>query len=293
MASKIIFRSDVESDWCPGCGDFGILSAITQALAELEIPPWQCAIFSGIGCSGKIPHFINAYGIHTLHGRPLPYATGAKLANPSLHVIAISGDGDAYGIGIGHLVNAGRRNVNITYIVFNNGVYGLTKGQASPTLRKDAQPKSLKYPNMQEAINPLAIALSAGYTFVARGFAYDVKNLKDIIKQAIVHEGLALVDVLQPCPVFNTVDTKEKYMERIKKLPEEFPTDDMMKAMEKALDQTLWVGVLYKVSKETYEQRFEKLLGNYKKNPPAKAKISLNGGEPATDISDALTDFLC
>jgi len=291
---KTLFRSDVESDWCPGCGDFGILSAITQALAELEIPPWQCVIFSGIGCSGKTPHFINCYGIHTLHGRPLPYATGAKLANPNLTVIAISGDGDAYGIGIGHLVNAGRRNIDITYIVHNNGVYGLTKGQASPTLKKGAQPKSLKYPNIQGSINPIAIALSAGYTFVARGFAYDVKNLKEIIKQGIMHKGLALIDVLQPCPVFNTVDTKESYLARIKKLPEdEFPTDDIMKAMEKALSQELWVGIFYKVEEETYENRFEKLLGNYREMPPALAKITSNGGEPSTDISYALKDFFC
>jgi len=290
-----VFRSDVESDWCPGCGDFGILSALIQALSELEIPPSKCAIFSGIGCSGKTPHFINAYGIHTLHGRPLPYAIGAKLANPSLTVVAISGDGDGYGIGAGHFVNAGRRNVDITYIVHNNGVYGLTKGQASPTLRKGAQPKSLKYPNINDMINPIAIALAAGYTFVARGFAYNVKHLKDIIKQAIVHKGLALVDILQPCPVFNTVDTKESYMERIKVLDDSFPTSDIKVAMEKALDQdTLWIGVFYKdESKDTFEERFQKILSEYPEVCPANIKMSDDDGRTTSDIREVLENFIC
>ncbi len=154
----------------------------------------------------------------------------------------------------------------------NNGVYGLTKGQASPTLRKGAQPKSLKYPNINDMINPIAIALAAGYTFVARGFAYNVKHLKEIIKQAIVHKGLALVDVLQPCPVFNTVDTKESYMERIKVLDDSFPTSDIKVAMEKALDQdTLWIGVFYKdESKDTFEERFQKILSEYPEVCPGK-----------------------
>jgi len=290
-----VFRSDVESDWCPGCGDFGILSALIQALSELEIPPSKCAIFSGIGCSGKTPHFINAYGIHTLHGRPLPYAIGAKLANPSLTVVAISGDGDGYGIGAGHFVNAGRRNVDITYIVHNNGVYGLTKGQASPTLRKGAQPKSLKYPNINDMINPIAIALAAGYTFVARGFAYNVKHLKDIIKQAIIHKGLALVDILQPCPVFNTVDTKESYMERIKVLDDSFPTSDIKVAMEKALDQdTLWIGAFYKdESKDTFEERFQKILSEYPEVCPANIKMSDDDGRTTSDIREVLENFIC
>ncbi len=288
-----VFRSDIESDWCPGCGDFGILSALTQALTEMEIPPWRCAIFSGIGCSGKTPHFINSYGIHTLHGRPLPFAIGAKIANPSLTVIAISGDGDGYGIGAGHFVNAGRRNVDITYLVFNNGVYGLTKGQASPTLRKGAQPKSLKYPNINDMINPIALAICAGYTFVARSFAYDVKHLKEMIKLAIAHRGLSFVDILQPCPVFNTVDTKEKYLERIKKLPDEQPSCSK-DAIEKAMDtETLWIGVFLKVEKDTYEDRLAEVAGGYPNVSPANFKMSEDSGRPSTDISKALENFLC
>lgn len=285
--TKDLYRSDVEPDWCPGCGDFGILQAIAQALTELEIPPWQVAIFSGIGCSGKMPHFLNCYGIHTLHGRPLPFAIGAKMAKPSLYSIAISGDGDAYGIGIGHLISAGRRNVNVKYIVHNNGVYGLTKGQASPTLRRRAQPKSLKYPNLNDSINPIALSISAGYTFVARTFAYNVKHMKETIKEAIVHNGIALIDVIQPCPTFNTVDTRESYLARIKMLPE-YKKDDINEAMKYALDQdTIWIGVYYRVQRDTYEQRYSEILQNYPQSYPSKISTEI------TDISESLQDFLC
>lgn len=286
--SKELYKSDYESDWCPGCGDFGILQALIQALAELEIPPWKTVIFSGIGCSGKTPHYVNSYGIHTLHGRPLPFAIGAKIANPSLNVIAISGDGDAYGIGVGHFVNAGRRNVDITYIVYNNGVYGLTKGQASPTLRRSSQPKSLKYPNINNSINPIAIAISAGYTFVSRSFAYNVKHLKDIIKSAILHKGISFVDVLQPCPTFNTVDTKEVYLQRIKNLPD-YNKKDVFEAMKYALDvSNLWIGIFYQTEDQTYDQRYEEILSHYPEVYPAK--IDANR---ITDISDSLKDFAC
>lgn len=212
MALKLTdYRTGVHNDWCPGCGDFGILSSVQSALLELGLRPDQVAIFSGIGCSGKTPHYVNAYGIHTLHGRVLPYAIGAKLANPRLEVIAVGGDGDGYGIGAGHFVNAGRRNVDLAYIVFDNGVYGLTKGQASPTLRLGVKTKSLPKPNINEAVNPIALALAAGYTFIARGYAYDVRHLKELIKAAVKHRGLALVDVLQPCPTYNDINTKEWY----------------------------------------------------------------------------------
>lgn len=287
MLSKELYKSDYESDWCPGCGDFGILQALIQSLSELEISPWKTVIFSGIGCSGKTPHYINSYGIHTLHGRPLPFAIGAKMANPSLNVIAISGDGDAYGIGIGHFVNVGRRNPDITYIVYNNGVYGLTKGQASPTLRRNLQPKSLKYPNINNSINPIAIAVSAGYTFVARSFAYNVKHLKDTIKKAILHKGIAFIDVLQPCPTFNTVDTKESYMQRIKILPEDHNKKDAVEAIKYALDvDNLWIGIFYQVEDQTYEQRYSQILGQYPKNCPANIDMSV-----ITDVSDSLKDF--
>ena len=159
MALKLSdYKTEVHNDWCPGCGDFGILNAIQMALAEMGIQKHRAVIFSGIGCSGKTPHFINTYGIHTLHGRVLPFSQGAKLCNPELEVIAVGGDGDGLGIGAGHFVSAGRRNVDMLYIIFNNGVYGLTKGQASPTLKLGLKTKSLPLPNSNNSVNPLALA---------------------------------------------------------------------------------------------------------------------------------------
>lgn len=203
------FRTDVHNNWCPGCGDFGIISAIQQALANLKIPPYKTAVVSGIGCSGKTPHYIGGYGFHTLHGRALPFATGIKLANLGNTVLAVGGDGDGYGIGSGYFVNTGRRNLDFTYIVFNNGVYGLTKGQGSPTLARGLKTKSMPEPALQDGINPIALAVGAGYTWIGRGYALDVKHLTGLIMQAIQHKGSSFLDVLQTCPTYNDLYTKE------------------------------------------------------------------------------------
>jgi 2-oxoglutarate ferredoxin oxidoreductase subunit beta len=205
------YKSDAHINWCPGCGDYGIINAVQMALAELQIPPHKVAVFSGIGCSGKSPHYVQAYGFHTLHGRVLPVATGAKLSNKDLTVLALGGDGDGYGIGAGYFVNAGRRNVDLTYIVFDNSVYGLTKGQASPTLRKGLKTKSMPEKAIQDGVNPLALAVSSGYTFVARGFALDVRHLCSLIVAAVRHRGSAFIDVLQTCPTYNDLYTAEWY----------------------------------------------------------------------------------
>jgi len=212
MALKLSdYKTDFHNDWCPGCGDFGIVNAIQMALAEMNIPRDKAAIFSGIGCSGKTSHFINVYGIHTLHGRVLTFAQGAKIANPDNTIIAVGGDGDGLGIGVGHFVAAGRRDVDMTYIIFDNGVYGLTKGQASPTLKLGEQTKSLPKPNTNYDVNPIGLAVASGFTFVARGYSYDVRHLKDLIKAAVQHKGLAFLDVLQPCPTYNDINTKDWY----------------------------------------------------------------------------------
>ncbi|NON62721.1 thiamine pyrophosphate-dependent enzyme, partial [Acidianus sp. RZ1] len=197
------------NDWCPGCGDFGILNAEQMALNELGLNPNKVVIVSGIGCSGKLPHFMRnpISGVHTLHGRAVAFALGIKESNPELEVIVNAGDGDQLGIGVGHFVSIGRRNPDITLILHDNGVYGLTKGQAAPTLRKGVKTKSLPRPNINDNINPLALAITSGYTFVARSYAYDVKHLKDIIKAAVQHKGLSLIDVLQPCPTYNDINT--------------------------------------------------------------------------------------
>ena len=161
MALKLSdYKTTVHNDWCPGCGDFGIVNSIQMALSELQIPRHKAAIFSGIGCSGKTSHFINVNGIHTLHGRVLTFAQGAKIANPEMTIVAAGGDGDGLGIGVGHFVAAGRRNVDMTYIIFNNGVYGLTKGQASPTLKLGEKTKSLPSPNTNSNVNPIGLAVA-------------------------------------------------------------------------------------------------------------------------------------
>ena len=205
------YKSDLHNDWCPGCGDFGILTGIQMALAQMQLDPDKVAVFSGIGCSGKTTHYINAYGFHTLHGRVLTVATGGRLSNTGLTVIALGGDGDGYGIGAGYFVNSGRRNLDLTYIVHNNNVYGLTKGQASPTLAKGKRTKSMPEQAIQDGINPIAMAIAAGYTFIARAYALEPKHLASIIVQAVQHKGSALVDVLQTCPTYNDLYTKEWY----------------------------------------------------------------------------------
>jgi len=290
------FRTKVHNDWCPGCGDFGILNAVQMALFELKLEPHQVAIFSGIGCSGKTPHFVNTYGFHTLHGRVLPIATGAKLANTALTVVAVGGDGDGYGIGAGHFVNTGRRNLDFTYVVHNNGVYGLTKGQASPTLLKGLRTKSMPAPAIVEGINPLAMAISAGYTFVARSYALDVRHLKETIKAAVVHKGSALVDVLQTCPTYNDINTKEWYAgtdlstkaPRLYKLEDsgydgnvkdpDNPDEVSQKkgvAITRSFEwgEKIPIGLFYRIEQPTFEDMLASRMPAYKEVPLVKQDV--------------------
>src|SRR2546428_3888863 len=169
------YKSEVKPDWCPGCGDFAVLSALTKALQVLALPPWQVLVVSGIGCSSNLPGFLSTYGFHGIHGRALPVATGAKLANPELTVIATGGDGDGYGIGAGHFIHTVRRNLDLTYVVMNNEIYGLTTGQASPTSEKQPKTKSTPEGVIENPINPLALAIAAGARVVARGVSRGCK----------------------------------------------------------------------------------------------------------------------
>jgi len=311
------YRTPVFVDWCPGCGDFGILSAVQLALVDLQLSPSKVAIFSGIGCSAKLPHFVNAYGIHTLHGRALPFAIGAKLANPELEVIAVGGDGDGLGIGVGHFVNTGRRNIDMTYLIHDNGVYGLTKGQASPTLRLGLRTKSLPRPNINEGVNPIALALAVGYTFIARSYAYDVRHLKETIKRAIRHRGMSLVIIQQPCPTYNNINTKEWYggedridpatgkpSPRLYKL-EETGYDGIVRKPEEASSKAIaalakaqeWgekipIGVFYQNELvSTYQERISQRIPTYVENPPAKQVICDAKGNPITSIAKMLEEL--
>jgi 2-oxoglutarate/2-oxoacid ferredoxin oxidoreductase subunit beta len=308
------YKTEVHNDWCPGCGDFGILNAIQMSLSELKTPPHNVALFSGIGCSGKTPHFIHTYGIHTLHGRVLPFAQGAKLSNPNLKIIAVGGDGDGLGIGSGHFVNSGRRNVDITYIIYNNGVYGLTKGQAAPTLKLGMKTKSLPQPNMNDSINPISLALISGFTFIARGYSYDVKHLKETIKKGVIHKGLSFIDVLQPCPTYNDINTKEWYQSyemdeanpsikipKIYKLEDENYngvvdneneiSDKISLAIQKSREwgKRIPIGVFYQNDKVmTYGERIENRIENYLSSPPATQVINDKDGNTIANIDNHL-----
>ena len=271
------------------CGDFGILTSIQMALAQLQLDPDKVAVFSGIGCSGKTPHYINAYGFHTLHGRVLTVATGARLANTNQTVLALGGDGDGYGIGAGYFVGAGRRNVDFAYIVHNNNVYGLTKGQASPTLAKGKKTKSMPEQSIQDGINPVAMAIASGYTFIARAYALEPKYTAGIIARAIDHRGAALVDVLQTCPTYNDLYTKEWYegadlaekRSRLYKLEDQGfdgkvkdPTDKQEIIAKKAAavarsyeDEPIPIGVYYEIDLPTYEDEVFRRIPDLKETP--------------------------
>ena len=293
--SPMDYRSDVWNDWCPGCGNFGIVAAIYQALAETGADPKSTVIVSGIGCSGKTPHFVRVNGVHTLHGRAIPFATGIKLANPKLNVIVSGGDGDLLGIGAGHFVALGRRNLDIVVIMHDNQVYGLTKGQASPTLPRDVQTKALPKPNIQDSVNPVALAIASGYTFVARGYSAKVKHLKDLIKAAMEHRGAAFIDVLQPCVTYNDVYTYDYYDRRVYQLEEEGWDPEVRdesgaaaKASEAFAKAFEWgdripIGVFYRNPfVPSFEERLTRRLPNYLKAPPAEQAID-RGGAPVMD----------
>jgi len=262
----------LEPTWCPGCGNFGILKALNKALVELEIEPHQLLLVSGIGQAGKLPHYSRGNIFNSLHGRPVPPAIGAKIANPELVVIAVSGDGDAYGEGGNHFIHAMRRNHDITYLVHNNQVYGLTKGQTSPTSDPGFVTKTTPY-GASPPINPIALAIAGGATFVARGFAGDIDYLAEIIKGGIQHRGFALIDILQPCVSFNHKNTYSWYRERVYKLGEDYNPSDRSVAVEKAREwgDKIPVGVIYKVTQPTFEEQIPAL----KKGPLVSQKLEL------------------
>ena len=315
MALKLAdYKTDVHNDWCPGCGDFGIVNAVQMALMDMQIPRHKAAIFSGIGCSGKAAHFIHTYGIHTLHGRVLPFAQGAKLSNPDLEVLAVGGDGDGLGIGAGHFVSAGRRNVDMVYIIFNNGVYGLTKGQAAPTLKLGMKTKSLAQPNANNSVNPISLALVSGFTFIARGYSYDVRHLKELIRRAIEHKGLAYIDVLQPCPTYNDINTREWYQgldnidaETQRQMPRTYKLEETgydgtvhkedqvdIKVGQVIQKSNEWgnripLGVFYQNEHiPTYQERILSRIDSYMENPPARQTISDQNKKPLANIQNLL-----
>jgi 2-oxoglutarate ferredoxin oxidoreductase subunit beta len=249
------FKPEIPPDWCPGCGDFGVLNALFQACAEIDLPPRDLMVVSGIGCSSNLPGFIRAYGVHSLHGRALPFATGAKLANHGMTVIATGGDGDGYGIGLNHFIQAMRRNIDVTYIVMNNEIYGLTTGQVSPTSETGMKTKTTPLGNLEGMLNPIALALASGCGYIARGFSGQPKHLMKLYVDGIRHPGFALIDVFSPCVTFNKHNTYDWFRERVYKLEDGgHDSTNFHAAMDKALEwgDKIPIGLFYQ-----------------RKNPPA------------------------
>ncbi|MBN1137297.1 MAG: 2-oxoacid:ferredoxin oxidoreductase subunit beta [Anaerolineae bacterium] len=282
------YASPIKPTWCPGCGDYGILSAVKQALVQAGLAPHQVLIVSGIGCGSKLPDYIHANGFMTLHGRPLPVATGARLANHGLKVITVHGDGDSMGLGMGHFIHTARRNMEIVDLIQDNQIYGLTKGQYSPTSDLGFVTSTSPGGALEMSATPTALALAAGATFVARGFAGDVKGLADLIAAAVQHKGYALVDILQPCVTFNRKNTYDWYRERVYNLAEtDHDTSDRAAAFQKALEwgDRIPLGILYQVRRPTYE---EQVLG-LRQGPIAARKL---GRLSPAEIESLRAEFL-
>lgn len=270
--------------WCPGCGDFGIGIAIKQAFVKLGYDPSSLAVVFGIGCSGNMNDFLNAYAIHALHGRALPNAIGIKLANHHLPVVAVVGDGDCYGEGGNHLIHAARGNHDITVIVHDNGVYGLTTGQVAPTAQKGFKSKSTPAGIIEIPMSPLSLAITSGATFVAQSFAGDANHLATMIKEGMSHKGFSLINVLQPCVIFNKVNTYQYYLKRAYKLPENYNKEDFQGAVAKSLEsreEKFPLGVIFKASRPAYHESL-----------PQLSKETLVKGERFTDFESLIKNFI-
>lgn len=277
------FKTGLLPTWCPGCGDFGIWMSLKQALVNLGIGPDDGLLIYGIGCHGNMYNWMRTYAVEGLHGRTLPVAQGAKLANHKLPVVVISGDGDGLGEGGNHFIHAAKRNPDITVIIHDNELYSLTTGQASPTAKTGFKTKSTPEGVTDEPINPLALAITAGATFVARGFAGDTPGLTKLLTDAIGHKGFSMIDVLQPCVTFDKVHTYAWYRQRIYQL-EGYTPDNKLKAIEKSMEwgDKIPVGLFYKEDKPTSEDR----------EPALAEKVLIEQPSAAFNLDELLNEFI-
>ncbi len=267
------YKSDVEPTWCAGCGDYGVVSALTRAYSELGLKPENIVSVSGIGCSSRLPLFVKNYSVHTLHGRPIPVAVGIKVSRPDLTVIVETGDGDLFSIGAGHNPHAARRNIDITVLCMDNQIYGLTKNQISPTSREGLYGSLTPYGSIDRPLNPIATMLSYGATFVAQTYAGNLKHMTEMIKQAIQHKGFAFVNIISPCPTFNRVDTFKYYKGKVKDINEEgHDPSDYKQALERAFhdldhyydpNAPVPIGIFYRSEEKTYHDRVEEVRERY------------------------------
>lgn len=254
------YKTDLKPVWCPGCGDFAVLNSVYRALAELGCKPEDTVIVSGIGCSSRLPGYVETYGFNSLHGRALPIATGAKLASPRLNVLAVGGDGDGIAIGGNHFIHAARRNVDIAYIMMDNEIYGLTKGQAGPTTPSGDKTKSTIYGNPDPTVDPCALAIALGASWVARGFSGDVKGSTELMKKAIAHKGFAFLNIISPCVTWRGEDQHKELRAKMKATPADHDTTSREAAMRFTDEpEAMTVGVLYDVQRPTLVEQMAEI----------------------------------
>lgn len=276
MATFKDFRNSVKPNWCPGCGDFSVQAAIQRAAANVGLEPEELVVVSGIGCSGRISGYINSYGFHGVHGRALPIAQGVKMANRELTVIAAGGDGDGFAIGTGHTVHAIRRNIDITYIVMDNQIYGLTKGQTSPRSAEGFKTKSTPAGSIEAPLSVMELALTSGATFVAQGFSSDLKGLVSLIEQGIKHKGFSFINVFSPCVTFNKVNTYDWFKEHLISLDtvEGYDPHDRKQAMQTIMEHNgLVTGLIYQ---NTEKPAYEELVPGFKEEGLTNQDVSLS-----------------
>ncbi|MDO5375578.1 MAG: 2-oxoacid:ferredoxin oxidoreductase subunit beta [Staphylococcus rostri] len=279
MATFKDFRNNVKPNWCPGCGDFSVQAAIQKAAADVGLEPDEVALITGIGCSGRLSGYVNSYGVHSIHGRALPLAQGVKMANRDLTVIASGGDGDGYAIGMGHTIHALRRNMNITYIVMDNQIYGLTKGQTSPSSAPGFVTKTTPKGNIEQNVAPLELALSSGATFVAQGFSSDIKALTKMIEDAINHDGFSFVNVFSPCVTYNKINTYDWFKEHLTDLNdiEDYDTSDKQRAIQTVVEHNSLVkGIVYQ---DTETPSYESQIETFGETPLAHQDIKLTSSQ--------------
>jgi len=269
--------------WCPGCGNFGILNAFKEAMVDLGMEPHQFTIVSGIGQSGKTPHYLKCNTFNGLHGRTLPVATGIRLANHNMKVMAFAGDGDCYGEGGNHLLHTMRRNINVKLFVHDNQIYGLTKGQASPTSSEGMKTKNQPFGVFSAQLNPLSLAVALDCSFVARSFAGDKDHLMSMMRESVKHKGFSLLDILQPCVSFNKINTWDWYRERVYPIDKEYDPTDRVAAFQKTLEwgERIPIGVIYRNGRPTYEEQY----------PAIKDKALVHQDVDLSELEKAVEEF--
>ncbi len=270
------YKSDLKPVWCPGCGDFGVVTSLYRAFSELKLEPQDTVVISGIGCSSRLPGYVDTYGFNSLHGRALPIATGVKVASPALNVVAVGGDGDGIAIGGNHFMHASRKNLDITYVMMDNQIYGLTKGQAGPTTPMGDKTKSSVYGNPDAAVDPCALAISFGATFVARSFSGDVKGTGELLKRAIQHKGFAFVDIVSPCVTWRGDDQFKELRGKVRALPHDHDPGSRELALRFCYEKDIIsTGILYCVQHPTLIDEFVEIRAKAQgiNQPPTRADI--------------------